>query len=75
MSATTMKSLGIDRLSPAERIQLIKEIWDSLGPSVEEPPLTDGQKEDLARRLAAYRDDPKAGSPWEEVEARLRDQS
>jgi putative addiction module component (TIGR02574 family) len=26
----------------------------------------------LQRRLDAYRDDPKAGSPWEEVKARLQ---
>jgi putative addiction module component (TIGR02574 family) len=29
---TTAKSLGIDRLSLAERILLVEEIWDSIAP-------------------------------------------
>lgn len=29
-------------------------------------------KEELDRRLAAYQDNPDAGSPWEEVKARLQ---
>ncbi len=34
-------------------------------------PLTEAHRQDLRRRLEAYRDDPKAGAPWEEVKARL----
>jgi putative addiction module component (TIGR02574 family) len=34
-------------------------------------PLSEAQKQDLQRRLAAYEADPKAGSSWEEVKARL----
>jgi putative addiction module component (TIGR02574 family) len=34
-------------------------------------PLTDAHKI-LQRRLNTYGDNPKAGSPWEEVKARLR---
>jgi site-specific DNA-methyltransferase (adenine-specific) len=33
-------------------------------------PLTEGQKQDLQRRLAAYEADPKAGSSWDEVKTR-----
>ncbi len=58
---------------PAEdRLQLIEEVWDSLGASPEATTLTHSQKQDLQRRLDAYRDNPKAGSPWEEIETRLR---
>jgi glycine dehydrogenase subunit 2 len=35
--------------------------------------LTEAQKQDLQRRLAAYERDPRAGSTWEEVKARLRE--
>jgi putative addiction module component (TIGR02574 family) len=70
--AATMKALGLDRLSLAERILLVEELWDSIATSPEVVPLTEAHKEDLQRRLDAYRDDPKAGSPWEEVKARLR---
>lgn len=36
--------------------------------------VADAQKQDLQRRLAAYDANPKAGSTWEEVRARLRGQ-
>lgn len=71
MSAT-MKSLGLDQLSVAERILLVEEIWDSIAATPETTLLTDAHKQDLQRRLETYRDDPKAGSPWEEVKARLQ---
>jgi len=70
-----LKALGIDQLSVAERILLVEEIWDSLAGEAEELPLTEAQKQDLARRLAAYEANPKAGSSWEEVKAHLRGQS
>jgi len=55
-----------------DRLRLIEEVWDSLDAAPEAAALTEAQKLDLRRRLDAYRDDPKAGSPWEEVKARLR---
>lgn len=67
-----LKALGIDQLSVAQRILLVEEIWDSIAEVEEEIPLTEPQKEDLPRRLAAYEANPKAGSSWEEVKARLR---
>jgi putative addiction module component (TIGR02574 family) len=70
--SSLMKSLGIDRLSVAERLELLDEIWASILTTSEEVTLSDAHKEDLSRRLEAYRDDPTAGSPWEEVKARLR---
>jgi putative addiction module component (TIGR02574 family) len=66
-----MRSLGIDRLSLDERIHLVEEIWDSISTETEQLPLTDAQREDLKRRIAAYEANPKAGSGWEEVKARL----
>src|SRR5205823_1881794 len=70
----TLKSLGIDRLSVAQRILLVEEIWDSIAAEAEQAPLTEAQKQDLQRRLAAYEANPKAGSSWEEVKVRLRGQ-
>ena len=67
----TLKSLGIDQLSVAQRILLVEEIWDSIAAEVEEIPLTEAQKQDLQRRIAAYEANPKAASSWEEVKARL----
>jgi putative addiction module component (TIGR02574 family) len=72
--SSTLKSLGIDRLSVAERILLVEEIWASIADEADEIPLTEAQKQDLQRRLAAYEANPKAGSSWEEVKARLQRQ-
>jgi putative addiction module component (TIGR02574 family) len=69
----TLKSLGIDHLSVAERILLVEEIWDSISPEVTEIPFTEAQRQDLQRRVAAYEANPKDGSSWEEVKARLRE--
>ena len=67
----TLKTLGIDQLSVEQRILLIEEIWDSISAEAEDLPLTDAQRQDLEHRLAAYNDNPNAGSSWEEVKARL----
>ncbi len=74
MSAS-MKSFGIDQLTVAQRILLVEEIWDSIPDEADALPLSDAQKQDLQRRLATYEADPKAGSSWEAVKTRLRDQS
>jgi len=67
----TAKALGIDQLSVAERILLVEEIWDSIAEEVNTSELTQAQKDELDRRLAAMESDPHAGSSWEEVKARL----
>lgn len=66
------KSLGIDRLRVAERLRLVEEIWDGIAESVEAMDIPPSHKEELDRRLEAMRQDPRAGSTWEEVKARLR---
>ena len=63
----TLQSLGIDRLSAADRLRLIEEIWDSLS----ELPIPESHREELDRRLADCEANPAAGSPWEEVKSRL----
>jgi putative addiction module component (TIGR02574 family) len=73
MSAS-MKSLGIDRLSVSERILLLEEIWDSISTNPENLPLTEVQKAELDRRLAACEADPEAGSNWEDVKSRIWNQ-
>ena len=68
--SSLLTSLGIDRLSPAERVRLIAEIWDSL-PEQPPPVLTDEQGRELDRRLALMDADPTALRPWSEVESRV----
>jgi putative addiction module component (TIGR02574 family) len=57
--------IDTSRLSPAERLQLVEELWDSL--SSEDIPLTPAQAEELDRREALHRANPKRGRPWREV--------
>ena len=61
----------IRKLSVPERIELVEQIWDTIEAENGEIELTEGQKRELDRRLAAWRADPHAGSPWEEVKQRL----
>ena len=65
----TLQALGIDRLSVAERIALVQEIWDSIAAEAEQAPLTEAQGKEVDRRLAVHRAKPQAAIPWEQVEA------
>jgi putative addiction module component (TIGR02574 family) len=67
--ATTMKDFGIDRLSPAERIALALEIWDSLGDARPAGRLTDEQRAELARRDAELGANPRIALNWEQIRA------
>jgi putative addiction module component (TIGR02574 family) len=58
-------------LSVSERIRLTQEIWNSIAAVPDSLPLSQGDREELDRRLAAYHADPSAGSPWPEVRDRL----
>jgi putative addiction module component (TIGR02574 family) len=57
-------------LTPAERIQLAEDLWDSIAPE-DLPPLTQEQEQEIERRLAEHARDPSRASTWEEVRARL----
>jgi putative addiction module component (TIGR02574 family) len=59
-------------LTPAQRVELAVALWDSLPADSTEPPITEAQREELLRRAEAYRRDPKGGSPWPEVRARIQ---
>ena len=54
-----------------ERIRLAQSIWDSVVEVPEAVEVTEEQREELNRRLDAYRKDPSAGSPWPEVKERI----
>jgi putative addiction module component (TIGR02574 family) len=68
MSAT-VKSLGIDRLGVEERLNLVKEIWETLGVESERIALTPAQSAELERRVADDDATPDDVTPWEEVKA------
>lgn len=65
-------ALDIYELTPEERLQLIEELWESLGKTPEALPLTYRQKEELDRRLDDLERSGPEGIPWEEVLRRIR---
>jgi putative addiction module component (TIGR02574 family) len=67
--APTMKDLGIDRLSPEQRIALALEIWESLGDARPPARLTAEQRVELARRDAELDANPGIALTWEQIRA------
>jgi len=59
----------IARLSPQERIELIGELWDSIGDA--EVPLPPAQAQELGRRLASFDVDRSQAVSWEVLKAEL----
>jgi putative addiction module component (TIGR02574 family) len=61
----------IRKLSIAERIQIVEDIWDSIAADTDALPLTEDQRSELDRRIADAEANPGVGRPWNEVRARL----
>lgn len=61
------------RLSVAERLQLVEDLWDSVAEDApdEAIPMTPELAAELDRRLAEHEADPGSALPWEEVRARI----
>lgn len=55
------------KLSIAERINLVEEIWDSIAEENGCFELSEVQKQELDRRLESFRADPSRGRTWEEI--------
>ncbi len=66
-----LKSLGIDRLSVEERLELVEDLWDSIAEEDAATSLTDAQRAELDRRLAEYAANPNDVVPWEEIRASI----
>lgn len=59
----------INRLSSAEKILLVEEIWDQVAESTESVPVPEWHRAELDRRLADDANDP--GRPWDEIRDEL----
>jgi len=59
-------------LSPSEKLQLVEDLWDDFATSVEEVPIHDWQKEELARRKANLSNNPGGGLTWEAVKRKVQ---
>jgi putative addiction module component (TIGR02574 family) len=57
-------------LSPEDRLQLVEDLWDSIGDE-EMPPLTAGQMQEIERRYEELIRYPEKGATWDEVKAKI----
>ncbi|MGK2914428.1 MAG: addiction module protein [Porticoccaceae bacterium] len=62
----------VKTLSPAERLELIGAVWETLSPA--DMPVTEEERVLLDTRLADLENNPDDQTPWSEVQARLRRQ-
>lgn len=67
-----MNPLSNFDLSPAEKLQLVEDLWDDLAADPENVPVHDWQLEELARRKANLENNPASGLSWDEVKRRIR---
>lgn len=67
----SLPKLDVQSLSPAERLALIEQLWDSLSP--EDVELTPAQREELDRRLEDAEQHPADGVTWEEAKRQIRE--
>ena len=68
-------ALDLDKLSRDEKLQLIEEIWDSLGADANDLPLPDWQRRELDRRLDELDREGPTGIPWERVLQEIQSRS
>jgi putative addiction module component (TIGR02574 family) len=61
------------KLSAAERLELVEELWDSIADERENElfPLSEARREELDRRIRELDEHPERARPWEEVRERL----
>lgn len=58
------------RLTPADRLELISELWQTL--DHDSLPVTEAERDMLDERLVDRSANPDSGRPWGDVEAELR---
>ena len=58
------------RLTPRQRLDLIEHLWESL--EDKDIPVTDAQRAELDRRIAAFDQDREHSIPWDQLKAELR---
>ena len=63
------------KLSPAERILLVEQIWDSIADEAAETPLTRAQSDELKRRLDRIEKTGPRGEGWRIVKSRIAGRS
>jgi putative addiction module component (TIGR02574 family) len=73
--SVSFESLGIDRLTVGERLELVESIWDSLPPHVDSADVPEWHLAELKKRREEVDVTPLAGKPWRDVLDRLGKES
>ena len=68
--APTIQELGLDLLTPEDRLAVAEAIWDSVARETEASPISPAQRAELERRLADSIARPEATTSWEVIKAR-----
>lgn len=68
----TLAQLGLESLPADIRRSLAEQLWDSVADEVARQPLTDVERDELERRIAAADADPNDSIPWETIRAEAR---
>jgi putative addiction module component (TIGR02574 family) len=59
-------------LTPAEKLQLVEDLWDDLAATPEAVPIHQWQKDEVAARKTRLEANPALGVSWEAVKQRIR---
>jgi putative addiction module component (TIGR02574 family) len=59
------------KLTPAERIELVEDLWDTIGLD-SLPSLSAEELDEIDRELAEHRQDPAGSQSWDAVRAWLQ---
>lgn len=59
-------------LSPAEKLQLVEDLWDDLAANHEQIPFHDWQLEEVERRSRNLKAQPASGISWADLKLRVR---
>jgi putative addiction module component (TIGR02574 family) len=70
MTRTALRT-ELSKLSRAQRIQLVQELWDTIAEEPDDIELTSAEKKLLDERVAADRKNPSAAQPWSTVKRRV----
>ena len=69
-----MAAVAMDELLKLDldtRLAIIEALWNSIVDSEHVVPLSEADRDELDRRLVAYRNDPGAGASWSDVRERI----
>ena len=63
------------KLSRAERLQLVEDLWDSLVQDDAELSVSEEKRAELRRRKERFLQHPSSGRTWDQVKLRARTQN